>query len=273
VYVHARTHTRIYPHPPHPHTKAMKLPKRFSEKPRKQDVYSKRDWENHPSHAPPYGFGSFSPSSSDTQHPTTPSTTRPPEQGKKEKRREHATAFIPAFTGRFTPWVGRDVPFQYSAVNKCVLNRNPHEGFLECHARDSRDACTASPRVGCSRIHRLLCVFLARGKSACVCVCVCVCVQTVTDTHMHLVRHVRAPALCSLSLRHVSDAAAELPHYCYFTTLLLILKPLATVKTSRVLLLLKRSRAATFLNTLAAAFWRFFTATLLLLYCYSDAPF
>lgn len=35
----------------------MSLPKRFCEKPRKQDVYSKLDWQNHPSHAPPYGFG------------------------------------------------------------------------------------------------------------------------------------------------------------------------------------------------------------------------
>ena len=139
----------------------MKLPKRFSEKPRKQDVYSKRDWENHPSHAPPYGFGSFSPSSNDTQHPTTPSTTRPLKE-KKEKRREHATAFITAFTGGVTPWVGGGNPFHYSAVTKCVLNRNPHEGFLECHAHDSRDVSAASPRVGCSRMHRLLCVFLAR---------------------------------------------------------------------------------------------------------------
>ena len=36
---------------------ATGLPKRFREKPRQQDVYSKRDWEKHASHAPPFGFG------------------------------------------------------------------------------------------------------------------------------------------------------------------------------------------------------------------------
>jgi len=81
----------------------MKLPKRFHEKPRKQDVYSKKDWERHPSHAPPYGFGSnglCAPTPTDsTSTKTRPKFSR--ENGKqhgKDQKRERATAFISAFT-------------------------------------------------------------------------------------------------------------------------------------------------------------------------------
>lgn len=69
----------------------MDLPKRFREKPRKQDVYSKRDWDSHPSHAPPYGF---------CQDRTSLSGGAPEQRresgsaGADEARKQTPTAFI-----------------------------------------------------------------------------------------------------------------------------------------------------------------------------------
>ena len=78
-----------------------KLPKRFHERPRKQDVYSKRDWERHPSHAPPYGFGTAMPSFVTFERDT--STDNPARDTPKRKRRagsarqrDESAAFVPA---------------------------------------------------------------------------------------------------------------------------------------------------------------------------------
>jgi hypothetical protein len=77
-----------------------KLPKRFHERPRKQDVYSKRDWERHPSHAPPYGFGTAMPSCVTFERDT--STDSPARDAPKRKRRagsvrkrDESAAFVP----------------------------------------------------------------------------------------------------------------------------------------------------------------------------------
>lgn len=72
-----------------------KLPKRFHERPRKQDVYSKLDWERHPSHAPPYGFGTPMPST-DTDH-AMPDDSDPPRRkrrGGSARKRKETGAFI-----------------------------------------------------------------------------------------------------------------------------------------------------------------------------------
>ena len=67
----------------------MDLPKRLSEKPRKQDVYSKRDWERHPSHAPPYGYG-------ENYHltPNTPPAAVDSIGSTLHSKRAHETAFV-----------------------------------------------------------------------------------------------------------------------------------------------------------------------------------